>query len=250
MFPECRKTGIAALEFHGRKVSRLGKSFVLLGALARGRVNLLELGNRKRRFFRIVTCMSLVKVREFRLPAAQLLDDKSHLEAPVAEVHIAYHLVSEKCAHALQGLADDGRAQVSHVERLCDICAAVVDDNLPVLIAHGAALRLLPEGAYRRRERIRAHAEVDEARRHGTDFREKALFLQFRGDCLGDLERPLARLLCDRHGAVALVLAEIRAVRELHRSLRLRITGCRKGARHTLVHFFQDCFHCHIFPPM
>ena len=250
MFPECRKTGIAALEFHGRKVGCLGKGLVLLGALARGRVNLLELGNRKRRFFRIVTRMALVKVREFRLPAAQLLDDKSHLEAPVAEVHIAYHLVSEKCAHALQGLADDGRAQVSHMERLCDICAAVVDDNLPVLIAHRAALRLLPEGAHRRRERIRAHAEINEARRHGADFREKALFLQFHGDCLGDLERPLAGLLCDRHGAVALVLAEIRAVRKLHRSLRLRIPGCRKGARHALVHFFQDCFHCHIFPPM
>ena len=79
----------------------LGKGLVLLGALACGRVNLLELGNRKRRFLRIRTGEVFVKVRELRLPKAQFFEDESHLETPVAEVHIAYHLVSEESAHAL-----------------------------------------------------------------------------------------------------------------------------------------------------
>ena len=79
----------------------LGKGLVLLRTLACGRVNLLKLGNRKRRFLRIRTGEVFVKVRELRLTKAQLLDNESHLETPITEVHIAYHLVSEESAHAL-----------------------------------------------------------------------------------------------------------------------------------------------------
>ena len=101
MLPECGETGIAALQPDGCLMCGLGKGLIFLGALACGRVNLLELGNRKRRFRGIAARKSLVKVRELRLSEAQLLDDESHLESPVAEVHIAYHLVSEESTHTL-----------------------------------------------------------------------------------------------------------------------------------------------------
>ena len=155
MLPKRNETGIAALQLDGRLMCGLGKGLILLGALTCGRINLLELGNRKRRFLGIAPRKAFVKIRELRLTEAKLLDDESHLETPVAEMHIAYHLISEEGAHAFQSLTDDGGAQVADVERLCDIRAAVVDDNLPMFVARRAALLCLRERTHGSRERSR-----------------------------------------------------------------------------------------------
>ncbi len=56
-------------------------------------------------------------------------DQQAHLEAPVAEVGVAHHLVAAEAVQALDRLADDRGAQVAHVHRLGDVGAAVVDHH-------------------------------------------------------------------------------------------------------------------------
>ena len=135
------------------------------------------------------------------------------------------------------------------MERLCDICAAVVDNDLSALIARRTALLRLRERAHGVCECGRTDTEVNEARRHGADLRKECFPLQFFRHGLRDLKRALPRLLCHRHCAVTLVLAEVRTVRELHRGLRIRIPGCGKRARHTLIHCFQDSLCRHVYSP-
>ena len=135
------------------------------------------------------------------------------------------------------------------MKRLRDICAAVVDNNLPTLIARHAALLRLRERTHVCRQRSRTYTEVNEARRHGADLRKEFFPLQFFRHSIRNLERALSRLFGNRHCAVALVFAEIRTVRELHRGLRVRITGCGERARHTLIHCFQNSLCRHVYSP-
>ena len=62
------------------------------------------------------------------LPA---IDDLAELRAPVAEMVVGNHLVSEEAGHAGEALADQGAPQMPDVHRLGDVRAAEVDDNLP-----------------------------------------------------------------------------------------------------------------------
>ena len=133
------------------------------------------------------------------------------------------------------------------MERLRDICAAVVDNDLPTLIACHAALLRLRERTHVCRQSSRTYTEVNEARRHGTDLRKEFFPLQFFRHGLRNLERALSHLLCHRHCTVTLVLAEVRTVRELHRGLCVRIAGRGKGARHTLIHCFQNSLCRHVY---
>ena len=80
-------------------------------------------------------------------------DQQAHLEAPVAEVGVAQHLVAAEPVEPLDGLADDRGAQVADVHLLGDVGAAVVDD------APGAAA-----GTWRRAD---ARVGGDLARRAG-----------------------------------------------------------------------------------
>ena len=133
------------------------------------------------------------------------------------------------------------------MKRLRDICAAVVDNDLPTLIARHAALLRLRERTHVCRQSSRTYTEVNEARRHGTDLRKEFFPLQFFRHGLRNLERALARLFGNRHCTVTLVLAEVRTVRELHRGLRVRIAGRGKGARHAFIHCFQNSLCRHVY---
>ena len=79
---------------------------------------------------------------------AHLRDDETHLQTPVAEVSVADGLVAKAPAHALERLADDGGAQVSHVQGLGDVRPAVVDDDclrlLRALRAEASPLKTMP----------------------------------------------------------------------------------------------------------
>ena len=58
-------------------------------------------------------------------------DQQAHLEAPVAEVGVAQHLVAAEAVEPLDRLADDRGAQVADVHLLGDVGAAVVDEHPP-----------------------------------------------------------------------------------------------------------------------
>ena len=100
---------IATLQFEGCLLCPLTKCRIYLGFRARCRINILQLGNRKRRLRRILAGIIRVKIYQIRLTVMQLLDDQSHLQSPVTQMNITDHLISHKTAHALDALSDDRR---------------------------------------------------------------------------------------------------------------------------------------------
>ncbi len=68
-------------------------------------------------------------------------DEEPHLEAPVAEVRVAPHLVAAKPEDALDALADDRRAQVTDVHGLRHVRPAVVDDHAALVLTSPAPTR-------------------------------------------------------------------------------------------------------------
>ena len=61
------------------------------------------------------------------------VDDHAELGAPVAEVVVADRVVAEESQHAVEGVADHGRADVADVHRLGHVGRGVVDDDGPRL---------------------------------------------------------------------------------------------------------------------
>lgn len=92
-------------------------------------VDFLQLGDRKGRFFGILARIIGVKVAKLGALRLHLRNDQTHLQTPVAEMNVADDMVSEEAIDALDGLSDDGAAQVSDMQRLCHVRSAVVDDN-------------------------------------------------------------------------------------------------------------------------
>ena len=93
---------IATLQFEGCLLCPLTECRIYLGFRARCRINILQLGNRKRRLRRILAGIIRVKIYQIRLTVMQLLDDQSHLQSPVAD-----DMVSHIAADALDALSDD-----------------------------------------------------------------------------------------------------------------------------------------------
>lgn len=118
MAPQGIVAGAALL--HGKRdlVSAGGEGLVLLRAGAGRGVDLLQLGDRERRFLGIRAGEALVKIGQVRLAALQLGDDQADLQAPVAQMNVADDIVAEVAVDALDALADDGGAQMADVQGL------------------------------------------------------------------------------------------------------------------------------------
>ena len=69
---------------------------MLLCICARIWIDLLQIINCKRSFFWILSFILLIKVNKFWITLAKLCDNKTHLIAPVPQMHIPNHLVSFK----------------------------------------------------------------------------------------------------------------------------------------------------------
>ena len=107
MLPDRIERCIAALQLEGRLLCPLTECRIYLGFRARCRIDILQLGNRKRRLRRILAGIIRVKIYQIRLTVMQLLDDQSHLQSPVTQMHIADDMVSHIAADALDALSDD-----------------------------------------------------------------------------------------------------------------------------------------------
>ena len=107
MFPDGGIWRITLLKLEGRGLRALLEGLVHFGLAACCRINILQLGNRKRRLRRILAGIIRVKIYQIRLTVMQLLDDQSHLQSPVTQMHIADDMVSHIAADALDALSDD-----------------------------------------------------------------------------------------------------------------------------------------------
>ena len=200
---------------HGKRdlVSAGGEGLVLLRAGAGRGVDLLQLGDRERRFLGIRAGEALVKIGQVRLAALQLGDDQADLQAPVAQMNVADDVVTEVAVDALDALADDGGAQVADVQGLCHVRPAIVEHDAAglALTGHAEALalaHLLQMGG----QICRLHTQVDEAGLYGLGRGKDAAVLQAVDNVLRNDERGFVVLLCGGHGTVALKFAQIGAV--------------------------------------
>ena len=159
---------------HGLLLVRL----VLLGAGACCRIDLFQLGNGKGRFRRVLAGIALVKVYQIRLTLLQFCDNQSHLQTPVPQMDIAGHLVTHETAQTLYTFADDGRAEMSHMQRLRHVGSAVVDDDGLRVCGLLAAQTLVVSHTLQVLLHIRrCQLQVQEARIYRIDLGKQLLLL-------------------------------------------------------------------------
>ena len=234
LLPDLPVNRIAALELQCRLVRPLRKfrihklTGLVFGLRLVGgcRIDLLQLGNGE--------------VGAETSPVLQLCDDESHLQTPVAEMCVTDHLIAHLPGQTLHALADDRRPQVSHVEGLRHIGTAVVDDDLFTAQGTVQSQVFLPVHAVQVvGEAGRIHAQVNEAGHHCLRLCEErgslhGCLLQLRHHLIGDVNGLLMVLLGTRHGAVALVFAEVRPVGNADSSQALVIARFAEGLLYRL----------------
>ena len=217
VLPQRTIAGPARLQL-GRSMARCFQP-LRIGFAGRGSgwIHLLQIVHRDGRFFRIRTAIGGIEIRKVGPPHCELGDELSHLQAPIAEVHVARDGPAVGAEQPLQRVADDRGAQMSDMHRLGDVRPAEIDDDALALPARRERTRGL------RVERLQPPFEcggreldVDEARARDHRFADQRRFAQARGDLLGDRARVELRDLRRRERAVALEFGEVRAVGDLH----------------------------------
>ena len=125
------------------------------------------------------------------MPSSQdLLDQHAELGAPVADVVLRDHPMTDRRQHPVQAVADDRRAQVAHMHLLGHVGRGVVDHHrLRVVGRHDAERRVGELVGHRFGQHLGAQPEVEKA--GPGDLRRLAQV----GDLQPghDLGRPLAR---------------------------------------------------------
>ena len=204
---------VALLELEGGVVGTAGKVLVHLALGAGAGVDLLQLRDGEGGLCGVFSGEGRIKIGQLRPALPDFLDNQAHLQTPVAQVNVADDPVAEIAADTFEALADDGGAQVSHMQRFGHVGPTVIhDDGAGIGVGlHAEALgpghtgHIIPqEGG--------GDVEVQKAGIHGGDHGEHGVALQLGGHGLGDLNGGPVVGLGGWHGAVALVLAQVRAV--------------------------------------
>jgi hypothetical protein len=141
---------------------------------------------------------------------------RSELRAPVADVVVRDDGVAEETPDARERVAEDRRADVADVHRLCDIRRREVHDEPARCDEWRAEPIIRGERGKVRADRGGLQAEIDEP--CACDLRRLAqvVHLQLRDDLGRELARVCAAGLRELHGHVRLVVAEARVLRGLH----------------------------------
>ncbi len=217
LLPEGPQSALAVLQSVG-VVHGLGVvGGVLLGPGAGEGIDLLQLAHGEGGLSRIFSRIGLVEIRKVRLPSLELRDHQAHLQAPVAQVDVADDPVAVPADDPLDGLADDGAAEVSDVERFGHIGAAVVQDDGLRLLRQGHAEPLVLLHALQIiADEVPAEPEVEESRSDHRHLGETGLALQLLSDRLGDVQGRRMVPLGTGHGTVALIFTEVGTFRHRH----------------------------------
>ena len=214
----------------------LGKGFVHLFPGGGGGVKLLQIRQGEGRLGRIFSRKVRVEIGKVRLTVPQLRDNEAHLQAPVAQMHVADGIVSEEGVQPLHGFADDGGAQMTDVQGLRHVGAAVVHHNRLARAcfrdtkigggAHGFQI------GFQKRP---GELQVNEARHDGFHQRIVGGVQLFRYR-FRNLDGGAVVLLRGGQSAVALVFTQVGAVGDRHPAVGGVVAGVGKGT----LHFFGD----------
>lgn len=178
-----------------------------------------------------------------KMPVAH--DEDAELGAPVPEMVVPEHGVAEGAVNALEGVADDGRADVGDVHGLGDVGGRVVQDDRFAVAGPGHAEEGVGlEGFEMAREGVVGQGQVDEAGAGDLGPGEQAGGVEPGGGLFGDGAGRLAENLGGGHGGVALVVAEGFAggghrVERQRREIGLRKSGGERGAEPRGQDFFD-----------
>ena len=235
VLPNGTVTATTLLQFKSSGVGLFCKDRVgLFGGC--GGIDLLQIRQGKGSICGIFPGVIFVKIGQFRLTLLQFCDDQTHLQTPVAQVNVTDGLEAKEFVQPLQGLTDNGRPEVTDVQRLCHIGSAVVHHNglagtdfldTEALFCPHLFQIVLQEGV--------RQLQVDKTGHHRIAHRKIALVQLFsHGVCDGDGGALV--LLGGRQRAIALILAQIRPVGHGHPTKGSLVTGIYKG----LFHFRGD----------
>ena len=248
VMPDCHIAPIALLELEGCLMGPGRERRILLALCGSGRINLLQFRDGKGRLGGILALEIRVKIGKLGLTLPNALNDQAHLEAPVAQVHVANDLVAHIPLNALDRLADDGGTDMAHVQGLCHIGSAVVDD-------HGFGLFLALEAEFLChshflkiiRHIFRCQPQIDKSGLHRLHRQEGRVALELRHGLLRNLNGGFMILLGSLHAAVALIFTQIRARRYADPSKLRRITGLLKRSGYLPGDQINEFFHSSVF---
>lgn len=232
MFQQRAIAGAAGLQLGDSLLAALEARRIFLRFRARGRVHTGKVVDGDGRFFRVRTGIGGIEIDQAGLFVVEFGDEVAHLQAPVAEVRVAGHMVAEEAQQAAERVADHGRAKVTDMHGLGDVRAAEVDDgDLRVARALGAGHGLAAHGLGTGGEGNVGDADIDETGSCDFGRQDHRMRLQRGSHFSGHVARHAADGFRRAHRAVALEVCEFRLVRPAHVTpLRLKAHGLKGGA--------------------
>ncbi len=161
-----------------------------------------------------------IEVRKIRGAALQFHDQLTHRGAPIAQVHVTGDVMTGKGEDSLQRLTDDRSTQMSDVELLGDIRAAVVDDDLSGLDSIQTQPRVTFDRLDVVGQSVVRQRDVDEAGPGDVDGGEHLDVREPGYDHRRKIPRSLAGRLGGSQGSIALELREFGTLRHRNRPVR------------------------------
>ena len=196
--PEVQGLVVTALQQHDAVTAAFGKHRVAVELTARRSVEFVEVPHAE-------------GLRVDRtIDVEQVLNEHAEGCAPVADVVLAPHVVTEEPEHAGERVADERAAQVSDVHLLGDIRRRVVDDH-----RGGVGNQLDAQAPVRRKcrhlagEEVVGQRQVDEPGPADLDLGADVVEGGRRHHLLGHLARRPADLLAQGQGAVRLEVGAV-----------------------------------------
>ncbi len=232
VLPQGPIAAVPVLQQIGGPVRPFGKLGIGFCTLRGTGIDGFELADIKGRLVGVVSGKAAVEIGQVRLLVVRLLDDQTHLQAPVAHVDITDGVVAKGTEDALDTLAYDGGAKMPNVQRLGDVRSAVVYNN-----GFGNGLLLQTEirlGAHLLKicgKPLAGNDKVEKARSGGTDAVEIRIVGKHTGHILRNDHGCPSAELCTPQAAVALKFAQVRTVGNGNGSIdRVVAAGGKGGA--------------------
>ena len=188
------------------------------------------------------------KAGPIRVALLQFGDDESHLQAPVSQVNISDGVRSCGFGDPLDRFSDDRRAKMSDVQGLGHIGSSVVHQHGLSFQRLGDSFVFIPMGLIDEfRKPPAVQGQIDETG-HGHFRLFKGRHpLQFFHHGGGNFEGGHFIELGTLHGAVALKLTDVRAVRFGDCAEFFRVSAGGKGLSAESTQGFEDCLHVVLF---
>jgi hypothetical protein len=234
MLPQGAIAGPALLQLGGRHARLFHARRIGFAGGGGGRIDLFQLVDRDRARVRIGAGEAAVEVGQVGPADLQLGDDHAHLQAPIAHMHVADHLVAGEDEQAPQRFADDGGAQMADMHGLGDVSAAVVHHHHLALLGGNAETLVVGDRVGVLAERSIGQRQVDEARAGQRDVAQLGQGLELRHHLLGDGARILLGGFGRGERAVALELAKVGTIGDRDTTVFCRQAKIAEHPRHDI----------------